>query len=327
MRRFLGMAGLAAALLVASPVSAEVTSVTIGIQNGVAYLPLQVMAAKKLVEKRAQAAKLPLTASIRNLGSAGMVRDALLAGEIQFGVAGPPTLIIMHDKTGGDIKAIGASVSVPMWLNSTNPNIKGICDFKATDKIALPTVKSSVQAVALQMASLKECGRFDFNDRFTVSMTHPDGYNALMSGMITSHLTTAPFQYDEVEKGKGKVRTIFDSNKFFGHKATLVYLIASDKFRIANPKAYKVVREALDEAMVFIKAHPREAVDIYMAAEKSKDSAADVLKQITSPDIIYTTTPIDLGRYASFMYQIRTVKKNYTWQDLSMPELRSKKGS
>jgi len=148
-----------------------------------------------------------------------------------------------------------------------------------------------------------------------------------MSGMISSHLTTAPFQYDEVEKGKGKVRTVFDSNKFFGHKATLVYLIGSDKFRAANPKVSQAMRAALDEAMVFIKAHPKEAVDIYMAAEKPKESAADVLKQITSPDIIYTTTPIDLGRYASFMYQIRTVKKNYTWKDLSMPELRRQKGS
>ena len=325
MRRLLSLAALAATLL-ANPAFAEVNTITIGVQNGVAYLPLHVISAKKLIEKQAKKLGLPLTASVRNLGSAGMVRDALLAGEIQFGVAGPPTLIIMHDKTGGDIKTIGATVSVPMWLNTTNPKIKGICDFTDADKIALPTVKSSVQAVALQMASLKACGRHDFNDRFTVSMTHPDGYNALMSGMISSHLTTAPFQYEEVEKGKGKVRTVFDSNKFFGKKATLVYL-GSDKFRAANPKVSKAVRAALDEAMAFIKANPKEAVAIYMAAEKPKESAADVLKQITSPDIFYTTTPIDLGRYASFMHQIRTVKKKYSWKDLSMPELRGQKGS
>lgn len=327
MRRFLAMAGLAAALAVTTPVSAEVGAITIGVQNGIAYLPFHVMAAKKLIEARAKKNGIPLTATIRNLGSAGMVRDALLAGEIQFAVAGPPTLITMHDKTDGDIKAVTAVISVPMWLNTTNPKVKGICDFTDADKIALPTIKSSVQAVALQMASLKACGNPFHNDRYTVSMTHPDGYNALMSGMVSSHLTTAPFQYEEIEKGKGKVRTVFDSNKFFGQKATLVYLIASEKFRAANPKVYKAMREAMNDAMAFIKAKPGEAADIYMATEKTKESKPDLLKQITSPDIIYTTTPIDLGRYSSFMYQIRTVKKNYTWKELSMPELRGQKGS
>ncbi len=320
-------AALAATLLAAAPARAEVSSVIIAIQNGVAYIPLQVVAAKNLVEKHAKRLGIPLTADVRNLGQAGMVRDALIAGQVQFGVAGPPTLITMFDKTKGDFKAMGAVVSVPIYLNTTNPAIKTVCDFGDADKIALPTVKSSVQAVTLQMATKKYCGDPFKADRFTVSMPHPDGYNALMTGMVSTHMTTPPFSYDELEKGKGKVRRILNSYDLFGAKATLVFLLTSQKFRDGNPKVYEAVRAALEEGEKFAREHPKEAAEIYIKAEKPKESLADVIKELGNGEIVYDTTPVALGQYADFMFQVGTVKTRYSWKDLSMPEIRGRKGS
>lgn len=319
---------LAAAIIcAATAVQAEVSSISIGVQHGVAYLPLQVVGINHLVEKHAKLLGIPLTATVINLGQAGMIRDALIAGQIQFGVAGPPTLVTMHDKTKGDIKAIGAVVSVPIYLNTANPKIKKVCDFGEGDKIALPTIKSSVQAVTLQMAAKKQCGDPFKVDSFTVGMTHPDGYNALMSGMVSTHMTTPPYSFAELEKGKGKIRLILNSYDVLGAKSTLVLLLGSDKFRQENPKVYQAMRDALEEGEAFVRQKPKEAAAIYLKVEKSKETYAEVMKQIASPEIVYTTTPIALGKYAKFMFDIGTVKTDYSWKDLSMPDLQAKKGS
>lgn len=314
-------------LALVAPAAAETDRITIGIQNGIAYLPFHVMAEQHLIEKHAKALGLDLKADIRNLGQTGLVRDALIAGQIQFGVAGPPTLVTLYDKTRGAYAAASAVVSLPATLNTTNPKIKSICDFADGDKIALPTIKSSAQAVVLQMASKALCGDPFRNDRFTVSMGHPDGYNALMSGLISAHMTAPPFADNELRTGKGRVRRILSSYDVMGTKATLVLLITSNAFRDANPRAYRAVREALEEAEAFIRKNPAAAAAIYKKAEKSRESDADIVKQITSPEMVYDTTPQGIGRFAAFMNEIGTVKTKYTWQQLSMPELRGRKGS
>lgn len=326
MRKSIALAALVCIGL-GTPAAAETDHVGIGIQNGIAYLPLQVMASQHLVEKHAKALGLNLTVTVQNLGQTGLVRDALIAGQIQFGVAGPPTLITLYEKTRGAFGAASAVSSLPVTLNTTNPKIKSICDFTDGDKIALPTVKSSAQAVVLQMASKALCGDAFRNDRFTVSMGHPDGYNALMSGLITAHLTAPPFADDELRNGKGRVRRVLSSYDVLKSKASLVLLITSNAFRTGNPKAYRAVREALEEAEAFVRTHPKEAAAIYKTAEKSRLAEADIIRQITAPDIVFDTTPQGLGRFAAFMNEIGTVKSKYSWQQLVLPELRGRKGS
>lgn len=314
-------------LALGAPAAAEPAHIAIGIQNGIAYLPLQVMAAQHLVEKHAKALGLDLSADVINLGQTGLVRDALIAGQIQFGVAGPPTLITLYEKTRGAFGAADAVSSLPVTLNTTNPKIKTVCDFADGDKIALPTIKSSAQAVVLQMASKARCGDPFRNDRFTVSMGHPDGYNALMSGLISAHMTSPPFANAELTNGKGRVRRVLNSYDVLKSKASLVLLITSSAFRAGNPEAYRAVREALEDGEAFVRAHPNEAAAIYKKAEKSRDSEADIVKQITAPDLVFDTTPQGLGRFAAFMNEIGTVKAKYTWQQLSLPELAGRKGS
>jgi NitT/TauT family transport system substrate-binding protein len=316
-----------AVLLLGTAARAEPAHISIGIQTGIAYTPLHVMADQHLIEKEAKKLGLSLTADIKNLGQTGLVRDALIAGQIEFGVAGPPTLLTLYEKTRGQYRAADAVVSIPALLNTVNPKVRSVCDFAAGDKIALPTVKSSAQAVVLQMASKAKCGDAFRNDRYTVSMSHPDGYNALLTSTVSAHLTAPPYSGLEIRNGKGKVRQILSSYDVMGTKATLLMLITSDAFRSANPKTYKAVRLALEDAEAFIKARPRDAARIYLKTEKTRDSEAAIVTQITSKDVIYTTTPQGLGRFAGFMNEIGTLKKKYGWQELCMPELRARPGS
>ena len=47
---------------------------------------------------------------------------------------------------------------MPLYLNTINPNVKTIKDFTEKDRIALPAVRVSMQAVILQMAAEKVFG-------------------------------------------------------------------------------------------------------------------------------------------------------------------------
>ncbi len=150
-------------------------------------------------------------------------------------------------------------------------------------------------------------------------------YGPPMSGLISTHMATAPFANDEIINGKGKVRTVLNSYDVLKTKASLVLLITSNTFRTGNPKAYRAVREALEEANAFIKAHPADAAAIYIKAEKSRTAPADIAKQLANAT--YDTTPQGLGMLAAFMHEIGTVNTSFTWKQLSMPELRGRPGS
>lgn len=317
----------------AAPSTAEVKSVTFAHQNGWAYLPLYVMDKLDLVEKHAKAKNIDVKAEYKNLGSPGVIRDSLISGGVHFGAVGVPTLISLADKT--DFKMAANIVSLPMYLN-TREDVKSVCDLKGKGKIALPTIKVSVQAVTLQMATDKYCKDPLFLDDQTVSMTHPDAMQALLSNQVSSHFTSPPFQYIELEKGKDleaekgmvKVKKLVDSYDVLGGKTSFIMLVGSDKFRVENPKVYEVVVAAFEEALKWINDNKKDAAKLYIEAEKSKETEADVLKQISDPNVVWDSTPDRVGVYAKFMFEkAKSVKKDMDWKFLSMPNLHGKKGS
>jgi NitT/TauT family transport system substrate-binding protein len=307
-----------------APSHAEAQNITFGYQFGWSYTPLHVMETQHLVEKRAKALGVDVAVSFKNLGSPGVIRDGMIAGQVQFGAVGVPTLISMADKTNLEWKAVGNIVSVPMNVNTNGP-AKTLCDIKG--KIALPTIKSSVQAVTLQIAAKKQCGGSFALDAQTVSMTHPDGMSTLLNGQAEAHFTSPPFNDLEIASGNGKVRKLADSYEILGGKTSFILLVGSDAWRKANPKAYQAVSEAFEEAVKWTAEHPREAASLYVSEEKSKESVDEVVRQMSAPTTLFNTTPNRIGVYSSFMKEIGTVKREMSWRDLSMPELHGRDGS
>ena len=112
------------------------------------------------------------------------VNEALISGNVDIGSGGVPGLLTLWARTKGtpqEVRGISALSSQPFLLNTRDPNIKTIKDFKDSDRIAVPAVKSSVQALTLQMEAAKLFGAKDFEklDPLTVSMTPPDATVAL----------------------------------------------------------------------------------------------------------------------------------------------------
>ena len=129
-------------------------------QYGISYLPLMVMEDQKLIEKHAKAAGVDVKVGWSKFAGGNVMNDALLSGSLQFASGGVAPLITLWAKTHGnlDVKAVAAINSMPLYLNTRNPAVKTIKDFTDKDRIALPAVKVSIQAVTLQMAAEKAFG-------------------------------------------------------------------------------------------------------------------------------------------------------------------------
>ena len=142
---------------------------------------------QKLIEKHAKAAGVDVKVGWAKFAGGNVMNDALLSNSLQFASGGVGPLVTLWARTKGnlDVKAVSAINSMPLYLNTINPAVKSVRDFTEKDRIALPVIKSSIQAVILQMHAEKVygAGKHDTLDRLTVSMAHPDATAAMLGGI------------------------------------------------------------------------------------------------------------------------------------------------
>jgi NitT/TauT family transport system substrate-binding protein len=317
----------------AGPAAAEVGEVRVAQQFGISYLPLTVMEHEKLLEKEAAKAGIPdLKVTWLQFGAGNAMNEALLSGNLDFPSGGVGPLLTIWSRTKGrqEVKGVAALNSMPIYLVSVNPEVKTLKDFTDKDKIALPAVKVSIQAVTLQMAAeqLFGAGEQGRLDRLTVSMKHPDAMVALLSGRseVTAHFGSAPFQYQELEDKRA--HRILNSYDVLGGPSTFNTVWTTKKFHDENPKVYAAFLAALDDAMAFIKQDPKRAAAIYKAAEKSTLSEAFLLKILQDPETVFTTAPRNVMKYAAFMHKTGAIENRPgDWRELFFPEIHAKSGS
>jgi NitT/TauT family transport system substrate-binding protein len=325
---------LGSVLLSAAAAShAEVSELKIAGQYGISYLPLMVMEEQKLVEKYAKEAGVPnLKVTWAKFAGGNVMNDALLSESLHFAAGGVAPMVTLWAKTRGsyDIKAVAALNSMPLYLNTRNPKVKSIKDFTEKDKIALPAAKVSIQAVTLQMAAEQAYGAGQQGklDALTVSMSHPDAQAAILSNSseITGHFSSPPFQYQQLEKPE--IHTVLNSYDVLGGPATFNLVWTTSKFRNENPKVYAAFVKALDESMAMINRDKRWAAQTYLRLSRDKDSVDDILKMLNDPNVKYTTTPQNVGKYVDFMQKIGSIKaKPESWKDLFFPNAHALSGS
>src|SRR5207302_7812558 len=157
MRRALrAVIAIAAFALTLTAARAEVSEVRLSKQYGLPYLPFMVMERFQTLEKQAEKQGLTLKVSWTTLSNATAMMEAILSGQMDFITPGVPTLATMWDKTAGtpnEIRALSAVQSMPYVLVTRADHIKSIRDFTDQDRIALPAVKLTGHAIALQMAA------------------------------------------------------------------------------------------------------------------------------------------------------------------------------
>lgn len=321
-----------AVLLGAAPAGAQAKTVRLAKQFGISYLPLTVMEQKGLLEEQGKKLGLDLKSEWVQFTGGPPMNEAILSGTLDFASGGVGPLLTIWGRTRGNlgVKGVAAINAMPLYLNTINPDVKTIKDFTEKDRIALPAVKVSIQAVTLAMAAEKVFGAGQHGklDPLTVSLSHPDGMAQMMSGKseITAHFSSAPFMYQQLEDSR--VRKILDSYEVLGGPHTFNSVWASSKFYNENRKVVEAFVAALDEAMKFIKSDPAAAAALWVKAENSKLPVAQAEKIIRAPENEWTTTPKKIMDYADYMSRVGMLAvKPASWRDVYFEEAHKLPGS
>jgi NitT/TauT family transport system substrate-binding protein len=299
--------------------------------GGVGFLPLLVMEKQGLVEKHAKVAGIPnLRVQWIELGGPAVLNDALLSGAVDFIAAGPPAFLTLWDRTTGSIgvKGVAGITSLPMYLNTRAEHLKSLDDVREGDKIAVTGVRVSIPSIIMQMYARQKYGAAEATrfDRYTVTMTHPDGVIALVSGGagIAAHFTSPPFHQREL--ATPGVRTILRSDDVLGGSTTFTMLSTTAKFREENPAAFNAVLAALDEANQIITDDLPEAAALL--AEEGGFTTEEMVAVLRDPAIKFTTTPENVLKYAEFMHSIGSIRSRpAAWTELFFPEIHAAPGS
>jgi NitT/TauT family transport system substrate-binding protein len=327
---------LIAAAMLALPLaaSAQVPEIKLAQQFSMGYLQLNVMEHQKLIEKHAKLLGIPdVKVSWHTFNGPAAVNDALLSGNIDIASGGVPGLLTLWAKTKGtpqEVRGIAALSSQPFLLNTRNPDVKTIKDFKDSDRIAVPAVKVSVQAIMLQMAAAKAFGDKDFAklDTQTVSMSPPDATLALLGGKseVNAAFSVPPFQYQQLEAPG--IHTVINSFDVMGGSHSFTVAWTSAKFRDGNPVLYKALIAALTEATDIINKDKTAASALWIADAKSKLPPEMVAKVVAGPQVHWTLVPEATMKFADFMTAVGTLKvKASSWKDYFFPEVYDLKGS
>jgi NitT/TauT family transport system substrate-binding protein len=309
------------------------SQISITRQPGILYLPSLVMEKQQLIEKQAQKLGVPeVKVEWINFNSGGAQTDALLAGNVDIVNTGVGNLLLLWDRTKGGVKGIVANSALPVTLISRDPRIKSLKDIGPNDKIAVPTVKVSTQAILLQMAAAQMFGQDDTThfDANTVQLGHPDAVGAMSNprGEISSHFTAPPYGYIELKTVPG-AHLVATSPEIIGGPLTQSNFFTTTKFADANPKLIAAIRAASVEAIDFIKKDPRAAAEIYRELTKDKMSTDDILDFFKQPgNMEYGTAPQGTMKFATHLYKIGTLKTMpKAWTDYYLPSSQDLNGN
>jgi len=111
------------------------------LQYGISYLPLSVMQAEGLWERRASELGLDLQVEWQNLGNGGALNDAILTGSADLAAGGLAPMLKLWDRTQKNIRVRGIAAldSSPAMLVTNRPDIKSLGDFKPEHKLSAQT--------------------------------------------------------------------------------------------------------------------------------------------------------------------------------------------
>jgi len=319
---------LFAMLAVPSAAQAEATQLRISRGFGVHYLPLYVMEAKGLLQKRAAAEGLgDIKVEYFLIDGGNHINDAILAGSIDIASTGTGGFLTLWAKAKGNAKL---EVIGPRRLglrrhdhDQPQPRHEVAARRHRAGPHRVPGIKTSLGAIILQMAAAKEFGDKDYAklDHLTVSMSYPDAVAAMLSGKaeISAHVASAPFSYMELDAPG--IHKVFNSVELFGHVTTIM-AFTTEQFRAANPKLTASFVAALGDAVAFVGANKAEAAQIYVQAARVKSPEAEILRIISDPDLRFTLAPEGVMIYANFMHRVGLLKvKPETWKDVFVAEV------
>ena len=319
-------------LVLATAARAEVASVRVAQQFGISYLPLTVMREAHLLETRAKEQGLDLKVAWLRFSAGSGMNEALLSESLDLASGGVGPMLTIWARTAKNLKVKGVAAlnAMPLFLNTTDPDVKSVKDFTARDRIALPGVKTSIQAIILQMAAQGVFGKGQEYrlDPLTVSMGHPDALVTMLGGHseINAHFGAAPYQ--EQELANPRVRKVLDSYDVLGGPHTFNTVWTTTKFATSNPKVMDAFLKALADSEARITSDPAGAAALWVKAEGGNVSVAEAERIIRDPHNEWTTTPKKILAFLDYMHGAGLVPVTTSeWRDIFFNNIHGAPGS
>jgi NitT/TauT family transport system substrate-binding protein len=318
------MAGGASLIAAPAIVSAQ-TPLTVSFvqQRGLLYLPVDMMVTGGVLQQEATRLGLgKVEATARTLSGPSAITDALLSGSANYGAAALPSLLTLWDKTHGtpnEVRAVGTMSNGAMVLYTINPNVKTIADFTDKDRIAVPSVRISFNAMMLEMAAEKLWNDPHRLDRLTVGLGHADAVAALSAGYgsatVTAHIAVQPFT-DRGLKLPG-AHVVADSREVFGGPLTQVTLLAAKQTRDKDPTLFKAVGNALEASIKMCNADKPAAAALWKKAQNASESVDELLALLDDPGFEFTSQPHRIAYFAAFLQRVGNMKSKVgDWKEL-----------
>ena len=268
-------------------------NMTIAYQPGLGYAQLLIIKQEGWLEE-----DLPETEiAWEQLSFGSAIRDGMLAGDIQVGSGGTGPFLVGYS-AGVDWKVLSPLNEMDLWLMVVDEQIQDLGDF-GDGSIATPA-SDSMQAVILRKGAQEQLGDSAALDDNIVALTHPEGLPALVSGQISGHLTSPPFQFQEQDEG---ARPILKSFDLFGPHTFINVFVLQD-YHDDNPEAMEALYSNIQEATELIESDPNRAAEILSEESGGETSADEFRRFMTEEGVAYTTQPNGFIEFAEFMQQI-----------------------
>lgn len=258
-------------------------------QYGLAYAPLQVMKLNKtleegLVDYEIKWVKLPNTTAIR---------EAITAGQLDIGFLGIPPFIIGYDK-GIPWKMFTGLSQAPLGLMGREDlkfeNIK-------EGRIALPQ-PGSIQHILLAMAAERYFSDAKYFDDSLVTLSHPDGMQALLKGReVDYHFTSPPYIFEEKTQG---FHEIISGQACMEAPFTFIVGVSTEDF-FNDKKAYDGFMTALDASLQFMANQPEETLELLMGVYDYDLKTLGTY--LYDSEIIFDKDILGVYKFVDFMYR------------------------
>jgi NitT/TauT family transport system substrate-binding protein len=293
-------------------------SITIAYQFGVGYAPLLIIKQQRLLEK----AYPGLRVEWKQLASGTPITDGIIKGDIQIGAMGTGPFLVGWAR-GINWRVIAPLDEADLWLMARDSSIRTVADLRGK-RIVTPTA-TSIQAVALRKMAQVKLGNPRALDSSLISMDHPDGMQALLSGQIDAHFTSPPYQWQELGRG---AHVVGKSYGYFGAHSFLVTVLTQkfyDEYRAFSNRFYRLVKQSID----LINQKPKAAAAILAREDQTEATTVQFTRWITrKKSLTFTTRPRGLMRTAGFMNKIGLLNKvPGSWRELVFPPVLPTRGS
>lgn len=281
-------------------------TIKIAEQYGLAYAPLQIMKEMGFLEKQSENFKVEWV----QLSNTASIREAVLSEDVSVGFMGIPPFLIGVDN-GMNWKIFGALSESPVGLVTNREEIITLSDFSEKDKIVLPQ-PGSIQHILLAMTCEKQFGTADIFDNRLISMSHPDGFQALQNGKeVSAHYTSPPYLFEELKNPNNHL--VVSGKDAVGEDFSFIVGVCTEDF-YQNEELYKAVKNAINISIDYMKSNPRETLEIL---SKAYDLEKEQLEEYLNYEgMVYTTQVKGTDIFVDFMYRNGYLNKQYTTDEL-----------